>query len=277
MIDIGVSASDAVLIIGALLAGGCLTGFLVGLLGVGGGGVMVPVLYEVFSVLDVDSSIRMQMSVGTALAVMVPTSLRSFYTHSRHGQVDTLILKRLVVPVVVGVCAGSVIAKFTHSDTLKWVWVVCSSLLAAKMLFGREDWRLGDAVPKSFWLEIYAVGIGTISSLMSVGGGAFMTVMMTLYGRTMQQAVATSSGFGPAVALPGMIGFVWAGWGHDRLPPLSLGYVSLLGAIIMISTSLMTAPIGARVAHGISRRALEMALGGFLTLVAIRFLFALYG
>jgi uncharacterized membrane protein YfcA len=277
LIEFGVSSGELAVIVGALLAGGCVTGFLVGLLGVGGGGIMVPVLYEVFTMLDVDYAVRMQMSVGTALAVMIPTSMRSFYAHARRGAADMSVVRRLAVPVMFGVIVGSVIAKYAHSDALKWVWVVCGTLIASKMLFGRSDWRLGDEIPKSRWLEVYATGIGVISSLMSIGGGAFITMMMTFYGRTIQQGVATASGFGPVVALPGMAGFIWAGWNYPNLPPFSLGYVSLLGAAVMISASVLTAPLGARVSHGVSRRTLELAFGAFLGLVVVRFLFALYG
>ena len=249
---------------------------MVGLLGVGGGGVMVPVLYEVFSILEVDAAYRMQMTVGTALAVMIPTSLRSFAAHAKHAAVDYTVLRRLALPVMIGVIIGSVIAKFSHSDVLKWVWVVCSLLLAAKMLAGQSNWQLGDTFPKSRILELYGVGIGVISSLMSVGGGAFVTIMMTLYGRTIQQSVATASGFGPIVALPGVIGFAWAGWDRTGLPPGSIGYVSLVGALVMVSASVLTAPLGARVTHGVSRRTLELSFGIFLLIIGIRFLVSLY-
>ncbi|MEM7748963.1 MAG: sulfite exporter TauE/SafE family protein [Pseudomonadota bacterium] len=273
--DFGVSTGELWVIAGWLIAGGCLTGFMVGLLGVGGGGVMVPVLYEVFSILEVDESYRMQMTVGTALAVMIPTSLRSFMAHAKHAAVDCWVLRRLALPVMLGVLVGSVIAKYSHSDVLKWVWVVCSLLLALKMLSGRSEWQLGDAIPSSRILEIYGVGVGVVSSLMSIGGGAFVTIMMTLYGRTMQQAVATASGFGPIVAFPGVVGFAWAGWDRVGLPPGSIGYVSLIGALLMVSASILTAPLGARVAHGISRRALELAFGVFLLIVGTRFFLSL--
>ncbi|MEM6499000.1 MAG: sulfite exporter TauE/SafE family protein, partial [Pseudomonadota bacterium] len=188
--DFGVSTGELWVIAGWLIVGGCLTGFMVGLLGVGGGGVMVPVLYEVFSILEVDDAYRMQMTVGTALAVMIPTSLTSFMAHAKHATVDYWVLRRLALPVMLGVLIGSVIAKYSHSDVLKWVWVVCSLLLALKMLSGRTEWQLGDAIPTTRLLEVYGVGVGIISSLMSIGGGAFVTIMMTLYGRTIQQAVA---------------------------------------------------------------------------------------
>lgn len=237
---------------------------------------MVPVLYEVFSAVGVDYGIRMHLAVGTALAVMIPTSLRSFMAHRRRGGVDMEIIRRLAVPIFVGVAIGSAIAKFSPTVTLKWVWVVFGSLIAAKMLLGKESWRLGDDVPKSKIVELYGVGVGTVSTLMSIGGGAYITTMLTLYGRSIQQAVGTSAGFGPMIALPGMLGFVWAGWGHPSLPPGSVGYVSLLGAAAMIPASVLAAPIGARVAHGISRRTLELAFGLFVGSVVIRFLYSIY-
>ena len=155
MIELGVSANELTFIVIVLLAGGCATGFIAGLLGIGGGGIMVPILYEVFSILGVDPAIRMQMSIGTALAVMIPTSLQSFWAHASRGAADMDIVRRLALPVMLGVVGGSVIAKFAHSDTFKWVWIVCCTVLAAKMLFGREHWRLGNAVPRSRWLEVY--------------------------------------------------------------------------------------------------------------------------
>lgn len=274
--ELGVPVGELAVMIGALVAGGLLTGFLVGLLGVGGGGIMVPVLYEVFSALAIDPAIRMHLAVGTALAVMIPTSLRSFMAHKRRGGVDMSLIKRLILPVFIGVVIGSVIAKYSHTTTLKWVWVVFGSLIALKMLFGRESWKLGDEIPKSRIVDLYGVAVGTISTLMSIGGGAYITTMMTLYGRSIQQAVGTSSGFGPMIALPGMLGFVWAGWQHPGLPPGSIGYVSLLGAAAMIPASVLAAPLGARVAHGISRRTLELAFGLFVGTVVIRFLYNIY-
>lgn len=274
--DLGVPIGEVVMLIGALLAGGLVTGFLVGMLGVGGGGIMVPVLFEVFAAVGVDPALRMHLAVGTALAVMVPTSLRSFHAHYRRGGVDLDIIKRLMLPIFIGVALGSAVAKYSPTGTLKWVWVVFGGLISLKMLFGKAEWRLGDDVPKSKLVELYGVAVGAISTLMSIGGGAYITTMLTLYGRTIQQAVGTSSGFGPMIALPGMLGFVWAGWGNPGLPPGSLGYVSLLGAAAMIPAGVLAAPIGARVAHGISRRTLELTFGLFVGAVVLRFLYSIY-
>jgi uncharacterized membrane protein YfcA len=144
------------------------------------------------------------------------------------------------------------------------------------MFLGRDNWRLGSDIPRSLAVEAYGVFIGTISSLMSIGGGAYVVILMTLYGRPLHQAVATSSGFGPLIAIPGMLGFMWAGWGAPGLPPGTVGYVSLLGAVLAIPTGLLAAPLGARVSHGLSKRELELAFGGFMTLVVLRFLASLF-
>ena len=260
-----------------IAAGGLLTGFVAGLFGIGGGGVMVPILYEAFGLIGVDTDIRMHLSVGTALAVMIPTSASSFRAHLKRDNVDAGFLKRMAFPVIGGVLIGSVIAKYSSGDTLKWVWVIVASLLAARQFIGSAAYQLGADIPKSKLLEAWGVVIGVISTLMSIGGGAFVVTTLALYGRSMQQAVGTSSGFGPLIALPGMVGFIWAGWGIIGAPPLSLGYVSLLGALCMIPTGVLAAPYGAKVASAIPKRVLEVAYGAFLALIAARFAYALWG
>lgn len=260
-----------------LAAGGLATGFISGLFGIGGGGVMVPILYEAFGMIGVPEEIRMHMSVGTALAVMIPTTASSFRSHLKRGNVDQPFIKRMIVPVVAGVVIGSIIAKFSGDDVLKSVWLVVASLIAIRQFIGSRIYQLGTEIPKSKLLEAWGVVIGVISTLMSIGGGAFIITTLALYGRSMQQAVGTSSGFGPMIALPGFLGFVWAGWGVVGTPPLSLGYVSIIGALCMIPTGVLAAPFGARVASGVDKRTLEIAYGVFLVGIAVRFAFALWG
>lgn len=259
----------------ALCFAGLVTGFMAGLLGIGGGGILVPVLYETFAALGVDPSIRMHLSLGTALLVIIPTGLRSFLSHNAKGAVDWEFLRRTGPWVVGGVICGVLVAKGVNSAVLKWVWVVAGLALAAKMVFGRDDWRLGTELPKSKLVEIAAAIIGLISTLMSIGGAAYFVTMMVLYGRPLIQAVATSAGFGPIIAIPGALGFAAAGWGEPGLPPLSLGFVNILGALLIIPASVFAAPLGVRVAHGIPKRTLELCFAAFLTLVAMRFLYSL--
>jgi uncharacterized membrane protein YfcA len=274
--DLGVSWSELALLVGALLAAGCVTGLLAGLLGIGGGGILLPVLFELFGALGVDEDLRMHLAVGTSLAVIVPTSIRSFAGHRAKGAVDMVLLRSMALPVVVGVGLGAMLARYASDSALKEVWVGAATLIAIKLAFGR-DWRLGEAVPGQPFRALYGGFVGLVSTLMSIGGGVFITAMMTFYGQPIQRAVATSSGFGPLIAIPGALGFVWAGWGAAGLPPGSLGYVSLLGALLIIPTSVAAAPLGVHLAHGISRRKLELAFALFLLTVGLRFLLSLLG
>ena len=273
--DLGLANGELLWLVLALIVGGLATGFLAGLLGIGGGGVLVPVLYETFTFLDVPDSVRMHMVLGTSFAIIVPTAIQSFRGHLARGAVETAVLKRLAPYVLMGVGAGIALVSSASGAALKWVWIVCAGLLALKMALGREDWRLADDVPDNGLVRLAAFLIGLISTLMSIGGGMFLVSLFTLCGWSILKAVATSSGFGPLIAVPGLLGYVWAGWGADGLPPVSLGYVSVLGAAIVIPASVLAAPLGVAVAHGISRRKLELAFAAFLAVVAARLLLSM--
>jgi uncharacterized membrane protein YfcA len=273
--ELGLSVGELALLLAMLLCGGLVMGVLAGLLGIGGGGIMVPILYELFSAVGVDETVLMHLCVGTSLAVIMPTSLRSFYSHRAKGAVDMDIIRSMALPVVTGVVIGTLVARYANNTLLTAIWIGAASMMSAKMFFGRESWKLGDAIPGNPARAVYGLFIGTISTLMSIGGGAFVTMMMTLYGRPIHQAVGTSSGFGPMIAVPGTIGFIWAGWGMAGLPPGSLGYVSLLSVAVIVPVSVLAAPLGVRMAHGFSRRRLEIFFATFLALVAVRFLWTL--
>lgn len=271
-----VPLGEGAAILAALMLTGVGVGFLSGLLGVGGGGLLVPVLFEVYGLLAVPEAIRMHLAIGTSLAVMIPTTLRSFFAHRSSGNADSGLVGRLALPVLIGVGLGSIVAKWSPVEVLKWVWVVFGVVLTCKLFFGRDHWRLGDDVPKSIAVEGYGVLVGMVSTIMSVGGGAYITTLLTLYGRSMQQAVGTSSGIGPIIAIPGMLGFIWAGWNVAGLPPGSLGYVNLLGFAALAPTSVLMAPVGARIAKGISRRRLELIMGFFILTISVRFLLSIF-
>jgi uncharacterized membrane protein YfcA len=274
--DTGVPSGELVVLAGALLAAGAVTGLLAGLLGIGGGGILVPVLFELFGALGVDDAVRMHLAVGTSLAVIVPTSLRSFAAHRARGAVDLDLVRSMAPWVVAGVALGAALARHSDAAVLQSIWAGAAALIALKLVFGRE-WQLGGAVPGQPFRALYGGFVGLVSTLMSIGGGIFITALMTFYRQPMQRAVATSSAFGPIIAIPGTLGFVWAGWHAAGLPPASLGYVSMLGALLISPTSVLTAPLGVRIAHGISRRKLELAFAAFLAVVALRFLFSLMG
>ncbi|HFQ16086.1 MAG TPA: sulfite exporter TauE/SafE family protein [Rhodobacteraceae bacterium] len=261
----------------ALLGGGVVAGIIAGLFGVGGGAVLVPVLYQLFSAIGIDDAVRMHIAVGTSLAIIVPTSIRSFLSHAkRDGVVDMAFLKNIALPVLAGVGLGSLAAAHVPADGLKAVFAVLALLMAVKMYLGKQDWRLGEDLPGPAGLAGYGLGIGFFSTLMGIGGGVFGNTLMTLHGRSMHQAVATSSGLGVLISIPGMIGFMAAGWNASGLPPFSLGYVSLIGVALVIPASILAAPLGVKLAHALPRRTLELAFAVFLTFVAFRFFYALW-
>lgn len=273
--DFGLPASELAWLLALMVAGGAVTGILAGLLGIGGGGILVPILYEIFSSIGVEPSVVMHMCIGTSLAIIMPTSIRSFLSHRSKGAADMEIIRSMAIPVVAGVMIGAVIARYSNATALTAIWAGAAGAMSLKMFFGRESWKLGDDVPGNPWRALYGGLIGMVSTLMSIGGGAFVTMMMTLYGRPIHQAVGTSSGFGPMIAIPGTLGFIWAGWGVSGTPPGTLGYVSFLSVLIIVPVSVMAAPLGVRMAHGISRRKLEIAFGIFLALISARFLWSL--
>ena len=273
--DFGLPTSELAALFAMLLAGGLVMGILAGLLGIGGGGIMVPILYELFSAIGVDEAVLMHLCVGTSLAVIMPTSLRSFFSHKAKGAADMEIIRSMALPVVAGVVIGTLVARYSSATILTAIWAGAATMMSLKLYFGRESWKLGNDIPGNPGRSLYGLFIGIISTLMSIGGGVFITMMMTLYGRPIHQAVGTSSGFGPMIAIPGTLGFIWAGWGVAGLPPGSLGYVSLLSVAIIVPVSVLAAPLGVRMAHGISRRKLEIAFATFLAIVAVRFFWTL--
>ena len=273
--DLSLTASAlAVLILLLTLAGGA-TGFLAGLLGVGGGAFLVPILYELFSHFGVAESVRMHMVLGTSLAVIVPTALRSFSGHYAKGAVDMAAWRRLAPWVALGVIAGVLIAKVSSTAGLKWIWIAAGSFVGLKFALGRDDWRLGEGLPKARALEAVAALIGVVSALMSIGGGMFIVSLLTLYGYPIHSSVATSAGFGPVIAVPGTLGFIWAGWGVPLRPPYSLGYVNVPAALLIMPASMLAVPWGVRAAHALPKRKLEIAFAVFLACVVARFLWSL--
>ena len=272
----GIPINDLIFLAISLIAAGAVTGLLAGLFGVGGGAVIVPVLYEVFRVIGVPEEVRMPLVVGTSLAVIIPTSIRSFNAHRAKGMVDTSIIRIWAVPVVLGVAAGSLIARYAPADLFKAVFVAVAFVSAMRLLFASDRWKLGDDMPGPLVMRIYGVIIGVLSALMGIGGGQLSSLFMTFYGRPIHQAIATSSGLGVLISIPGALGYIYAGWPKmDILPPLSLGYVSFIGFLLFIPTSIWTAPIGARLAHRLSKRKLEVAFGIFLLAVCARFFWSL--
>jgi uncharacterized protein len=268
-----------------LVAVGILSGFLAGVFGIGGGAILVPVFYECFRLAGVPLDARMPLCIGTSLAVIIPTAIRSWRAHHARGAVDMEILRSWWVPVLVGVVAGSVTARYAPERLFKIVFVMVAYSAATRLLLARASWKFGEDFPKGPLMKVYGFFIGLFSTLMGIGGGLFANLLMTFYGRPIHQGVATSSALAVLISIPGALGYVYAGWpaaAHypDVLalqPPFAIGYVSLIGAVLVMPTSLLTAPLGVRAAHAMSKRTLEMAFGCYLFIVGSRFVLSLLG
>jgi uncharacterized protein len=259
----------------ALVGAGVVAGLLAGLFGIGGGAILVPVFYQTYGVLGIDDSVRMHVSVGTSLAIIIPTSMRSFWAHYQKGAVDMALLKAFIVPVLVGVLIASAIAASISSAGLRLIFAVIAFAVAFKMLFNRASWTLGPELPGRIGTSIAGVLIGLISALMGIGGGVLNNTFMTLYNRPIHQAVATSAGVGVLISVPGVFGYIWAGWGAGGLPPMSTGFINWLTVALIIPVTLLAAPYGAKLAHQWPKRKLEVSFGLFLVFVGARFLWTL--
>lgn len=269
---LGIPLEQLLWLAAALVVAGAVTGILAGLFGVGGGAIIVPILYQVFAVLDVPEAVRMPLSVGTSLAIIIPTCIAAYRTHRAKGAVDGPILRQWALPCLLGVAAGSFIAAFAPAWLFKIVFVTIAGLNGILLLIGRRDWRLTDHLPGPSPMRGIGFAIGIFSALMGISGGMLSNIALLTLGRTMQQAVATSSGLGIVISIPGTIGYMLAGWSKmASLPPLSIGFVSLLGLALLAPLSMLLAPFGARLAHTISKRRLEIAYGAYLLLAAARF------
>ena len=201
----------------------------------------------------------------------------------QRGAVDMEVIKRWWLPIVLGVAAGSVTARFAPERLFKIVFVMVAWSAAARLLLARDAWKFGDEMPKGFLMRLYGFFVGLLSTLMGIGGGLFANLLMTFYGRPIHQAVATSSALAVLISIPGALGYVYAGWpAAARFPdvaalqlPFAIGYVSLIGAVLVMPMTLVTAPLGVKAAHAMSKRALEMAFGSYLLIVGGRFVISL--
>jgi uncharacterized membrane protein YfcA len=272
----GIAYGEIGSLVALIVLGGALVGVLAGLFGIGGGAVIIPVLYEVFGVLGAPENLRMQLCIGTSLAIIIPTTIRSYYSHKAKGAGDPQVIRFWTLPAICGVALGSTIASFAPAAVFKIAFMVFAALISIRMLVGTDRWSLGDQLPGRPLLACFGLLTGLVSSLVGVSGGSVSNVVLTFYGRSMQQAVATSAGIGVPITIAGTIGYAIAGWRHTpELPILSVGFVSVIGFALIAPVSIYTASYGVRLAHWLPRRKLEIAFAIFLAVVSLRFLLSL--
>jgi uncharacterized protein len=274
----GIPIGELTFLAAAVAGGGIVTGIMAGLFGIGGGAVIVPVLYEVFGAFGVAADVRMQLCIGTSLAIIVPTTLRSYFAHRSNNLGLDDVVRKWTLPAIAGVATGAIVAAVAPAAVFKLAFALIAGVIAVRLLFGRESWRIADDLPRGPPLLLFGYLIGLSSSLMGVSGGSVANMIMMLYGKTIHTAVATSAGLGVPIALVGTIGFMLAGLPHQSLmPPLTIGYVSLVAFLVMAPVSSYVAGFGARLAHKTPQRRLEIVFGLFLAVMAARFIVASIG
>ena len=261
--------SDLTLLIAVMAAAGAFAGLVAGLFGVGGGTVIVPALFYAFESLGLGGEGNLHTAIGSSLAVIVATSIRSLAAHRGHGAVDETILRTWTPWVALGGLLGAVAAAYNSSAGLGLVYMVIAAAVAAQLGLMPRRWVIGEEMPTGPVRGVIGTAVGMASALMGVGGGALGGMVMTLFNRPIHTAVATASGFGLAIGAAAALGFAVFGWGAEGRPPLSLGYVNLPAAAIMGLLTALTAPIGARLAHRLDRKTLRRAFALFLALTAI--------
>lgn len=255
-----------------LLIIGAFAGFLAGLLGVGGGIVLVPAFYYSFSVLGYDSPQLMHMCLGTSLATIVVTSVRSVQAHNKKGAVDWNILRAWGLGIVAGAVVGVFVAASLRSGLLQAIFGVLAIIVGLYMTFDRAKWRIGEAMPTGMARNILSPAIGFMSVLMGIGGGSFGVPMMSLYNIAIHRAVATAAGFGVIIAVPAVIGFLMFDMPEGTTPPYTVGAVNFVAFVLVVSMTLITAPWGAALAHRMNPKPLKRIFGVFLCLVALNML-----
>jgi len=255
-----------------LLVIGAFAGVAAGLLGVGGGIILVPAFYYAFSSLGYESDGLMQICVATSLATIIITSIRSVLSHHKKGAVEWKILRSWAPGIALGAVLGVLLASGLKSQTLMLVFGGLGVAVGLYMALGRAEWRLGAEMPTGLARAVFSPVIGFLSVLMGIGGGSFGVPLMSLYGRPIHKAVATAAGFGVIIAVPSTIGFLLSGWGDPSAPPFTLGRVNVIAFGVIVSMTLLTAPLGVKLAHMMDPKPLKRIFAGFIILMALNML-----
>lgn len=231
---------------GMMIGAGIFAGLLAGLLGVGGGIVIVPVLYNLFALMGVDSSVNMHLAVGTSLSTIIVTATTSTRAHLRRGAVDKALLRNWAPWIIVGVVIGAVFAGYASARILTLIFASVSLIVAGFMGWpSMRDRYLASSLPSGLPRHLIGLIVGALSSLMGIGGGTLTVPILSLCRYPIRYAVGTAAAIGLIIAIPGTLGAIVAGLNETGLPPFSLGYVNLLGFVLLVP---LTASL-ARILH----------------------------
>lgn len=255
-----------------LLGMGAIAGTLAGLLGIGGGIIIVPVLAIVFAKQGISSGVLMHVSIGTSLATIVITSMSAIRTHHQHHAIHWPVFRQITPGILFGGLLGAVIAKYIPGEDLRLIFGIFMLFVAAQMILGNTT-KPHRQLPRTPGMLVVGTFIGTMSSLMGVGGGSMSVPFMTWCNVAIRNAIATSSAIGLPIAVSGVIGFIVTGWGVEHRPVLSLGFVNLPAFFSIVVASTLFAPVGAKITHRISPQRLRQFFGYFLLVLSVKILY----
>ena len=262
--------ADLLPILALMVVIGGIAGVIAGLLGVGGGIVLVPAFFYAFTHLGYGGPELMQVCLATSLATIVVTSVRSVLSHNRKGAVDWAILRGWAPGIALGAVLGVLVASGLRTPTLQAIFGGLALAVALYLGFGRSHWRLGAAMPGGPARAIVSPLIGFFSVLMGIGGGSFGVPLMSLYGVPIHRAVATAAGFGVIIAVPSVLGFLFVR--IEGAPPWSVGAVNLPAFGVIVAMTMMTTPLGVRLAHATDPKPLKRVFALFIGIVALNML-----
>jgi uncharacterized membrane protein YfcA len=255
-----------------LLLTGILSGFLAGLLGVGGGVVIVPILSYYLEATGLNTSFAMHIAIATSLAIIVPTSILSARTHIKLGNVDMAVIRSLGLMIFIGALGGGLLAQQLDNAGLKTVFGLLLAGIA--LLFLIRVVVLHEGLPGQPIRAVIGWLIGLVSALVGIGGGSLSVPTLTAFGWPIHRAVGSAALLGLIISVPGMLSFITVGWGMEGRPDWSLGYVWLPAALLISATAFFMAPIGARTASKLDKTRLRRIFGLFLAVVSLRLIWS---
>lgn len=253
-----------------LAISGAVAGCMAGLLGIGGGIVLVPVLYALYTHMALPSVHVMQITVATSLAIMVPTAFFSSWEHNKAAAIDFVLIKSWGVAIFLGAACGAALGSKLSSGALTLIFSVMACLMGLKLILPLENKILAQTYPKGFWGNVLGWGVGIISGLMGIGGATFCVPLLTFLNVPIHRAVGTASAVGLIIAVPGALGYLAGGLIKGVASFSLLGFVHWPAVVIISPVAAFCAPLGARLAHRLPRRTLSVMFGLFLMVAALR-------
>ncbi|WMT89770.1 sulfite exporter TauE/SafE family protein [Pelagibacterium sp. H642] len=260
-----------------LAATGAISGVMAGLLGIGGGIIMVPAMVLAYQLLGYNPDVIMHVAVGTSLAVIIPTGLRSARSHDKRGAVDGKILRLWGPWIVAASLLGGLMAALYSAAALKIIFGVMALFIALNMALPIQRRLMESLAGVPLVNRISAAVIGYISALMGIGGGSLTVPTLVAFGSPIHTAVGTSSALGVILAIPAVIGFVISGWTAVGTPPMSIGFINIPSLVLIGGLATLTAPLGVALAHKLDARLLKIVFAIFLVVVGGRMILQALG